>query len=47
MLLASVVIIIGMTLLVWSADKFVMGASGIAKNFQVPPLIIGLTIVSL
>jgi len=47
MLLASVVIIIGMALLVWSADKFVMGASGIAKNFHVPPLIIGLTIVSL
>lgn len=47
MLFASIAIIIGMTLLVWSADKFVMGASGIAKNFQVPPIIIGLTIVSL
>ncbi|HID36486.1 MAG TPA: calcium/sodium antiporter [Ghiorsea sp.] len=47
MLFASIAIVIGMTLLVWSADKFVMGASGIAKNFQVPPIIIGLTIVSL
>ncbi len=47
MLLASVVIIIGLALLVWSADRFIDGASGIAKNFQVPPIIIGLTIVSL
>ncbi len=47
MLLASVVVIIGMCLLVWSADKFVDGASGIAKNFHVPPIVIGLTIVSL
>jgi len=47
MLIASIAIIIGLALLVWSADKFVEGASGIAKNFQVPPIIIGLTIVSL
>jgi cation:H+ antiporter len=38
---------IGLGLLVWSADKFVDGASGIARNFQVSPLVIGLTIVSL
>jgi len=47
MLLAAVAIVIGLALLVWSADRFVEGASGIAKNFQVPPLVIGLTIVSL
>lgn len=47
MLLASVVIIVGLILLVWSADRFIEGASGIAKNFQVPPMVIGLTIVSL
>ncbi|MDX8381399.1 MAG: calcium/sodium antiporter [Ghiorsea sp.] len=47
MFIASIAIIVGMALLVWSADKFVDGASGIAKNFQVPPLVIGLTIVSL
>ncbi|MDX8387773.1 MAG: calcium/sodium antiporter [Ghiorsea sp.] len=47
MLVASIVIIIGLALLVWSADRFVEGASGIAKNFKVPPLVIGLTIVSL
>ena len=47
MLTASIVIIVGLVLLVWSADRFVEGASGIAKNFQVSPLVIGLTIVSL
>ncbi|MDQ7002240.1 MAG: calcium/sodium antiporter [Ghiorsea sp.] len=47
MLTASIVIIIGLVLLVWSADRFVEGASGIAKNFHVSPLVIGLTIVSL
>ncbi len=47
MLMACVAIVLGLVLLVWSADKFVEGASGIAKNFQVPPMIIGLTIVSL
>ncbi len=47
MLMACAAIVLGLVLLVWSADKFVEGASGIAKNFQVPPMIIGLTIVSL
>ena len=47
MLLASLAIIIGFVLLVWGADRFVDGASSMAKNFRVPPMIIGLTIVSL
>ncbi len=47
MIIASLTIIAGLVLLVWSADKFVEGAAGIAKSFQVPPMIIGLTIVSL
>jgi len=47
MLIASLVILIGLLLLVWSADRFIDGASGIALNFKVPPLVIGLTIVSL
>jgi len=46
MLTAIVVLVIGLVLLVWSADRFVEGASGIAKNFQVSPMVIGLTIVS-
>jgi cation:H+ antiporter len=41
----SIAIIAGFALLVWGADKFVIGASGIARNLGVSPLIIGLTIV--
>jgi len=37
----------GFVLLTWSADRFVVGASAIAYNLRVSPLIIGLTIVSL
>jgi cation:H+ antiporter len=36
----------GFALLTWSADRFVAGASAIAYNLNVSPLIIGLTIVS-
>jgi len=39
--------IVGIMLLVWSADRFVDGAASIAKNWHVPPMVIGLTIVSL
>lgn len=35
----------GFILLVWGADRFVMGASATARNLGVSPLIIGLTIV--
>jgi len=45
MLLSSAAILAGFLLLIWSADRFVIGASGIALNFGVSPLIIGLTIV--
>lgn len=45
MLLNSIAILAGFILLVWSADRFVIGASGVALNFGVSPLIIGLTIV--
>ena len=37
----------GFALLTWSADRFVTGASALAYNLKVSPLIIGLTIVSL
>jgi cation:H+ antiporter len=37
----------GFVLLTWSADRFVVGASAVAWNLNVSPLIIGLTIVSL
>ena len=37
----------GFALLTWSADRFVVGASAVAYNLKVSPLIIGLTIVSI
>ncbi len=38
--------VIGLALLVWSADRFVDGSVGLAQGLRVPPLLIGLTIVS-
>jgi len=38
-------IVAGLALLVWSADKFVMGASATAYNLGVPTLIIGIIIM--
>jgi cation:H+ antiporter len=35
----------GFILLVWSAERFVFGASGLARNLGVSPLIIGMTIM--
>lgn len=45
MLLAIGTIIIGFIVLVWGADRFVMGAAALARNLGVAPLLIGLTIV--
>ncbi len=39
-------LIIGFILLIKGADFFVDGASGIAKIFKIPPILIGLTIVA-
>lgn len=47
MILATIAILIGFVGLIWSADQFVAGAAGIAKNFGMAPILIGLTIVSL
>jgi len=35
----------GLILLVWSADRFIDGASALAKNLGISPMLIGLTIV--
>ncbi|NVK20972.1 MAG: calcium/sodium antiporter [Kangiellaceae bacterium] len=40
-------IIVGISLLVWSADRFTDGAAAIARNFGVSRLIVGLTIVAI
>jgi cation:H+ antiporter len=45
MLVDYTAIIAGFILLIWSADRFIIGAAATARNFDVPPLIIGLTIV--
>jgi len=47
MLLAMIAVLAGIALLVWSADRFVDGASSVARNLRVPPIVIGLTIVSI
>ncbi|MGI9228532.1 MAG: calcium/sodium antiporter [Gammaproteobacteria bacterium] len=45
MLFASLLVVAGLALLVWGADRFVAGAAGTAHSLGVAPLIIGLTIV--
>lgn len=45
MLLDITYLIVGLILLVWSADKFVDGASATARYFKLSPLLIGIVIV--
>ncbi|MEG3132948.1 calcium/sodium antiporter [Rouxiella sp. T17] len=45
MLLASVLMIVGLFLLVYAADRLVYGASVLASSVGIPPLVIGMTIV--
>lgn len=47
MITNSVAIVIGFIGLIWSADRFVAGAAGIARNLGMTPIMIGLTIVAL
>lgn len=47
MFTASSAIILGFIGLIWSADRFVAGASGIARSLGMQPIMIGLTIVAL
>lgn len=46
MILNVLLLIIGFVILIKGADMFVDGASGIASNFKVPKMLIGLTIVA-
>jgi len=46
MLYPILAIVAGLALLVWSADRFVIGAAATARNFGMSPMLIGLTIVS-
>lgn len=45
MLLPIVALIIGLLVLIWSADRFIDGASGVAGHFGMPPLLIGILII--
>ncbi|ODC03645.1 calcium/sodium antiporter [Terasakiispira papahanaumokuakeensis] len=45
MSIAILAVIAGLALLVWSADKFVMGASATAQQMGVSPLVIGMLII--
>lgn len=45
MLLFSLSLVIGLILLVWSADKFVDGASSVASHYGMSPLLIGMVII--
>lgn len=45
MLTAFFAVIIGLALLVWSADRFVEGAANTARHYGMPPLLIGMVIV--
>lgn len=47
MLFNIFILLAGLALLVWSADKFVYGAAAFARNLGLPPLLIGLTIVAM
>ncbi|MFT5234985.1 MAG: cation:H+ antiporter [Shewanella sp.] len=47
MLFNIFMLIVGLIALVWSADKFVYGAAAFARNFGLPPMLIGLTIVAM
>lgn len=47
LLFPALAIVIGFALLIWSADKFVLGASNTARSFSISPLIVGVVIVGL
>lgn len=45
MLLAFIAVVVGLVLLIWSADRFVEGAAVTARHFGMPALLIGMVIV--
>ncbi|MCL1125632.1 calcium/sodium antiporter [Shewanella surugensis] len=47
MLFNIFILLAGLVTLVWSADRFVYGAAAFARNFGLPPMLIGLTIVAM
>ena len=47
MLLALLALIVGLIVLMWSADHFVNSSAATARNFGMSPMLIGLTIVAI
>ncbi|VEA00644.1 Inner membrane protein YrbG predicted calcium/sodium:proton antiporter [Salmonella enterica subsp. salamae] len=47
MLLAMALLIIGLLLVAYGADRLVFAASILCRTFGIPPLIIGMTVVSI
>lgn len=45
MVFAFVSVIVGLCILLWSANKFVDGAASTARHFDVPPLLIGMLVI--
>jgi cation:H+ antiporter len=45
MLIPLLALLIGLLLLVWSSDRFVDGAAGLARHFGMPPLLIGMVVI--
>lgn len=45
MWLSIAAIVVGLAILVWSADKFIDGAAAVARHFSLPPLLIGVVII--
>ncbi len=46
MIVQGLLIILGVVLVIWGADRITEGASGIARGFHIPEIIIGMTIVA-
>lgn len=47
MLETVALLIVGLVLLVWSADKLVFGSAALARNVGISPLVIGMTILAM
>lgn len=45
MWLSIAAVVVGLAILVWSADKFIDGAASVARHFSLPPLLIGVVII--
>lgn len=45
MLLSVAAVVVGLILLVWAADRFILGAAGLARAAGISPLIVGMVIV--